>query len=159
MGRYLASVEDHLVLPAVVRLPVGEEHFRAQQGRHVATPVPVRLLIDTGSKRTTLIPGIVRHLDPPAGIDAQVVTPLAMGPTTLYWVRLEFPEAGLLPLGPIQVARLPMPAALSRFHGLLGRDLLDEWEAFLYEGRRRCYMLRDAPGLFGWLWHHLRHWL
>jgi hypothetical protein len=159
MGRYLATIDDHLVLPAVVGLPKGEERLRRQGGRRAATPVPGRLLIDTGSKRTTLIPGIIRHLDPPAGIDAQIVTPLATGPTTLYWVRLEFPEAGLLPLGPVQVARLPMPAALSRFHGVLGRDLLDQWEEFLYEGRRRCYMLRDAPGLFGWLRHHLRHWL
>ena len=159
MGRYLASIKEHLVLPALVSLPAGEISRRRQGGRRVATPVPARLLIDTGAKRTTLIPGIVRHLDPPAGIDVQVVTPLTVAPTTLYWVRLEFPEVGLMPLEPLQVARLPMPAALSQFHGLLGRDLLDQWEEFLYEGRRRCYMLRDAPGLFGWLRHHLRHWL
>jgi hypothetical protein len=159
MGRYLASVEDHLVLPAVVSLPEGEEHFRARQGHSTPTPVPVRLLIDTGAKRTTLIPGIVRHLNPPAGLDAQVVTPLGTGPAGLYWVRLAFPEAGLLPFDPVQVIRLPLPTGLSQFHGLLGHDLLRQWEEFLYEGRHRCYLLRDAPGLFGWLRHRLRPWL
>ena len=52
-----------------------------------------------------------------------------------------------------------MPPRLAQFHGLLGRDVLDQWEAFLYEGRHRCYMLRDRPGLFGRLRHRLRRWL
>jgi len=68
---------------------------------------------------------------------------------------LEFPEAGFVPFPEVLVARLPMPAALRQFHGLLGRDLLRRFESFEYEGRRGCYSLRDRPGVFTWL----RHWL
>jgi hypothetical protein len=88
-------------------------------------------------------------------MDAQVVTPLASGDVILYWVCLEFPEAGLAPVPEILVARLAMPPGLSQFHGLLGRDLLRSWESFLYEGRRGRYTLRDELGLLGWL----RRWL
>jgi len=118
-------------------------------------PVPVRLLIDTGSRRTTLVPGIVRHLDPPASVDVQVVTPVTSVAATLYWVRLGFPETGLAPLDPGEVVRLPMPVQLSQFHGLLGRDVFSRLESFEYEGRRGRYSLRDTPGWLGWL----RRWL
>src|SRR4051812_2396769 len=97
MGKYTASVEDHLILPAVVSLSAGPVHFLRQSGGRVPEPVPVRLLIDSGAKRTTLIPGLLRHLDPPPGGDVRVETPLAAVVATLYWVRLDFPEAGLIP--------------------------------------------------------------
>jgi hypothetical protein len=155
MGRYTAAVRDHLILPALVSLPAGEERLRRGAGQRVPAPVSLRLLIDTGSRRTTLIPGVVRHLDPPAGVEVELVTPLASVAATLYWVRLAFPEAGLAPFDPVQVARLPMPAQLSQFHGLLGRDLLGRLELFEYHGRRGYYSLRDAPGWLGWL----RRWL
>jgi hypothetical protein len=117
----------------------------------VPAPVSVRLMIDTGSKRTTLIPGIIRHLDPPAGAGVEVETAFRRVAATLYWVRLEFPEAGLAPFEYVQVARVPMPPGLSQFHGLLGRDLLRRLESCDYQGRRGCYTLRDRPGPFGWL--------
>jgi len=85
----------------------------------------------------------------------RVAAPLTTGFTRLFWVRLEFPEAGLAPFEFVQVARLAMPPELARFHGLLGRDLLGCWESFDYAGRRKLYTLRDTPGLFGWL----RRWL
>jgi hypothetical protein len=151
MGKYTATVQDHLILPALVSLPAGEERLRRRAGRPMPAPEPLHLLIDTGSRRTTLIPGIIRHLDPPAGVDVQVVTPLAAVVATLYWVRLEFPESGLASFEVAQVARLPMPPGLSQFHGLLGRDLLCRLESFEYEGRRGRYSLRDAPGWLGWL--------
>jgi len=81
MGKYIATVEDHLVLPALVRLPKGEEHFRGRAGRQVPVPVSIRLLIDTGSKRTTLIPGLIRHLNPQASQPVRVATSLAAGTT------------------------------------------------------------------------------
>jgi hypothetical protein len=155
MGKYTASVEDHLVLPARVRLPPDEERWLGGSGGRVPTPVPIRLLIDTGSRRTTLIPGIVRHLSPTTGCDARIITPLATGDTALYWVRLEFPGTGLPSIPEVLVARLGMPPGLIRFHGLLGRDLLSRLESFEYLGRRGRYTLRDTPGLFGWL----RRWL
>src|SRR5690242_13844269 len=104
MGKYIAHVEDHLILPALVRLPEPEEHLRRRAGRRVPEAVPIRLLIDTGSKRTTLIPGIIRHLNPPGGNEVRVAAPLRVGTTQLFWVRLEFPEAGLAPFELVQVA-------------------------------------------------------
>jgi hypothetical protein len=64
----------------------------------------------------------------------------------LYWIRLEFPDAGLAPFEHVQVARLAMPRGLGQFHGLLGRDLLRRWDSFLHEGRRGRYSLRDTLG-------------
>jgi hypothetical protein len=151
MGKYTASVEDHLILPARVRLPPADERLLRGSGGQVPAPVPIRLLIDTGSRRTTLIPGIIRHLGPTAGSAAHLVTPLGSLATDLFWVCLEFPGTGLPPRPEFLVARLPMPAGLAQFHGLLGRDLLHQWEEFLYQGRRRRYTVRDSPGLFGWL--------
>jgi hypothetical protein len=151
MGKYSAPVEDHLILPVAVSLRPGTERLRRQTGRPVPAPVPVRLVIDTGSKRTTLIPGIIHHLNPPRGADVRLVTPQAVGMVTLFWVRLAFPGIGLASFEHVQVARLAMPPELAQFHGLLGRDLLRRLESFDYEGRRGRYTLRDTPGLFGWL--------
>ena len=124
-------------------------------GEPVPPPVPVRLLIDTGSRRSTLIPGLFRHLLAPAAGSAQIVSAVGAARTRLFWVSLEFPEAGFVPFPEVLVARLPMPAALRQFHGLLGRDLLRRFESFEYEGRRGCYSFRDHPGVFTWL----RRWL
>jgi hypothetical protein len=151
MGKYSAPVEDHLILPAVVRLPVGSEHLRGRARSPVPAPVPVRLVIDTGSKRTTLIPGIIRHLDPEPGSDVRLVTPLATGTVTLFWVRLDFPGTTLRSFEQVQVGRVALPPELARFHGVLGRDLLSRLESFDYQGRRGCYIVRDTPGVFGWL--------
>jgi hypothetical protein len=125
--------------------------LRRRAGERVPGSVSIRLLIDTGSKRTTLIPGLIRHLDPQRGSSVRVAAPLRAGAARLFWVRLEFPEAGLAPFELVQVARLAMPPDLALFHGLLGRDLLSRLESFDYEGRRGRYTLRDTPGLFGWL--------
>jgi hypothetical protein len=123
MGKYWASVDDHLILPAVISVPAGHEIPLRRVGQPVPAPVPIQFLIDTGSKRTTLIPGVIRHLEPLAGSDVQVVAPAATLTTTLYWVRIDFPATGLAPFELVQVARLPMPPQLAQFHGLLGRDL------------------------------------
>ncbi len=151
MGKYTASVEDHLVLPARVRLPRMQERAMAGRGESVPEPVPIRLLIDTGAKRTTLIPGIVRHLQPRSGSEVQLIIPLRSGITDLFWVCLEFPEASLAPFPEVLVARVPMPPALAHFHGLLGRDLMRRLYSFEYLGQLGHYTLRDAPGWFGWL--------
>ncbi len=148
MGKYIAQVEDHLILPALVRLPVGDEQSRRRAGTQVPVPVPIRLLIDTGSKRTTLIPGIFRHLDPRGGNPVRVAAPLRVGTTQLFWVRLDFPEAGLTPFELVQVARLAMPPDLAQFHGLLGRDLLRRLDEFNYQGRRGATPCATRP--VGW---------
>jgi hypothetical protein len=151
MGKYAATVTDHLVLPARVRLPPVHECQFASSGRDVPAPVPVRLLVDTGARRTTLVPRIIRHLGPIFETEVQLVTPLASARTDLVWVCLESPEAGLASFPEVPVARLVMPPGLAQFHGLFGRDLLGRLESFEYEGRRRRYSLRDAPGWLGWL--------
>ena len=151
MGKFTAAVEDHLVLEARVRLPPGDERMLASLGRPVPRPVSIRLLIDTGARRTTLIPGIVRHLNPRPRGEARIVTPLASIEASLHWVCLEFPGTRLPAFPELLVARLPMPHRLAQFHGLLGRDLLRQFASFEYEGQRGCYTLRDSSGLFGWL--------
>jgi hypothetical protein len=151
MGKYSAPVEDHLILPAVVRLPAGSEHLRGRARIPFPAPVPVRLVIDTGSKRTTLIPGIIRHLDPEPGRRVRLVTPLGTGRVTLFWVRLDFPGTTLSSFEQVQVGRVDMPPELVQFHGVLGRDLLSRLESLDYQGRRGRYIVRDTPGVFGWL--------
>lgn len=153
MGKYTATVTDHLTLPARVLLTRGQEQLLRLAGRPVPLFVAARLLIDTGSKRTTIVPGVMRHLQPNFARDARVETSLAAGETSLFWVRLEFPETSLGPIPELAVARLDLPPSLRAFHGVIGRDLLGRWEAFLYEGRRGRFTLRDTPpGLLGWLW-------
>ena len=155
MGKYTASVEDHLILPARVRLVLPQEGQLANRGQSVPAPVSIRLLIDTGAKRTTLIPGVVDHLRPITGGEARLVTPFGSTMTDLVWVRLEFPEAGLASFPEVLVARHPMPPMLSQFHGLFGRDLLGRMHSLDYQGRRRRYVLRDTPGWLDWLWRWL----
>jgi hypothetical protein len=155
MGKYTALVDDHLILPARVSVTPGRERELLSTGLSIPSPVSVRLVIDTGSKRTTLTPGLLRHLRISVAGSARLIIARSIGSTELFWVRLEFPKAGLVPFPEILVARLPMPAALSQFHGLLGRDLLRRLASFDYEGRRGCYTIRDKAGLFAWL----RRWL
>jgi hypothetical protein len=155
MGKYVAEVKDHLILPARVRATWDREQFFQATGQVVPTPVAIRLLIDTGSKRSTLIPGIVRHLQPSVATRSRLVTPLGSAMTDLVWVHLEFPEAGLAPFPHVLVARHPMPPSLAQFHGLLGRDLLSRLHSFEYLGRLQRYSLRDTPGWFD----RLRRWL
>jgi hypothetical protein len=151
MGNFSASVADHLILPARVRLTPARERALQRAGQSVPIPVPVRLLIDTGAKRTTLLPGVVRHLQPMMGGTVQVVTALRSVVTDLVWVCLEFPEAKLASFTEVLVARLPMPSMLAQFHGLLGRDLLSRLHSFEYQGRRGWYTLRDRSGWLDWL--------
>jgi hypothetical protein len=155
MGKFTSLVQDHLILPAQVGPTIGQEQRFCLLGQGVPRPLSISLLIDTGSRRTTLIPGIIQHMQPTAESDVQVETPLARVATTLYWVRLEFPKTKLAPFPEVLAARLAMPPGLSHFHGLLGRDLLRRWESCDYQGLRGSYTVRDTPGLFGWL----RRWL
>jgi hypothetical protein len=155
MGKYTATVADHLILPARVRVTPGREQELRVLGQSVPVPISIRLLINTGSKRTTLIPGILRHLQTMPDSPVRIHTAAGDVATSLSWVCLEFPETGLAAFPEILVARLPMPPAVSQFHGLLGRDLLRRLASFEYEGQRGCYTLRDRLGLLG----GLRRWL
>ena len=144
MGKYSAHVEDHLILPALVQLHAGDELSRRRAEEQLPVAVPIRLLIDTGSKRTTLIPGIIGHQTRRAVMQSGWLHPCA-GTTRLFWVRLDFPEAGLASFELVQVARLAMPPDLAQFHGLLGRDLLRLLDEFNYQGRRGATPCATRP--------------
>ena len=132
-------------------MPIADEQARRRVGRRVADPVAVHLLIDTGTKRTTLNPAVLRHLEAEPGHDVQLITPAEQMAATMFWVRLEFPGTRLASFDYVQVARLEMPPALRHSHGLLGRDLLRMWDEFRSQGRRGRYLIYDTPGLLGWL--------
>jgi hypothetical protein len=152
MGKYTGAVHDRLVLPARVQNTHGREHALRLLGRTLSAAVPVRLLIDTGSGRSTLLPAILAHLNPALQGTVRVETSLGVADTSLFWVRLEFPGTSLAAVPELAVARLALPPSLRSFHGLIGRDLLHRWESFLFEGRRGRFTIRDTPGgLFGWL--------
>lgn len=150
MGKYTAEVDDHLVLPARVLLPLGHERDLHRAGLPVPVGVPVRLVIDMGSRRTTLIPSVLASLDPRPGDAVLVEASTGATATALFWVRLEFPEAGLESVGHLEVARLELPPSLQGFHGVIGRDILFRWEWFRLEGRRRRLSVCDTRGWFSW---------
>lgn len=151
MGKYTAEVDDYLVLPARVLLPLARERELHRARQPVPVGVPVRLVIDTGSRRSTLLPSVLTSLDPRPGDAVLVETSTGAEETALFWVRLEFPETLLEPVSHLAVARLELPSSLRGYHGVIGRDLLFRWEWFLLEGRRRRLSLRDNPSRFGWL--------
>jgi hypothetical protein len=155
MGKYTSAVDDHLTLPARVGVSQGEAHRLRRQGKPIPNPISVRFLIDTGAKRTTLSPEFIRQFGLASGTRVQVLTASGTLATRFYWMQIEFPEAGLAAFEHVQVASLAMPAALSQFHGLLGRDLLGSLDSLLYEGQNNRYTLRDRSGPFSWL----RRWL
>jgi hypothetical protein len=151
MGIYTANVEEHLVLPARVSLTEDERRVFKMLGRTTAEPIDIRLIVDTGSRRTCLSPAIIDQLRPLSQGRLRVETSLASGETTLFWMRLEFPESTLHPVAELSVARLQMPRGMSKFDGVLGRDVLRRWHRLAYEGRRGRLVIRDLPpSLFDW---------
>jgi hypothetical protein len=151
MGRYRSAVQDRLILPARVSLTQGTAEAIRLLGRPVPAPNPIHLLIDTGSKRSSLVPSILDHLKPAMAGRANVETSLGTGKSELFWVRLEFPATSLEAVPHLAVARLPMPPSLQDLQGVVGRDLLSVWDFLLYEGRHGRLTIRDVPrGLFGW---------
>ncbi len=136
MGSFRAAVQDRLILPATALLTREVEAAARALGRSIAAPIAVRLVLDTGSKRSSMVPSVLDRLNPPPAGRANVETVLASAAIELFWVRLEFPDSSLAAVPLVAVARLPMPASLREYQGVVGRDLLSRWESFLYEGRR-----------------------
>ena len=93
-----------------------------------------------------MAPSVIAHLNPALRGIARVETSLLAAQVTLYWVRLEFPGTSLAPIPALAVARLEMPSSLHALEGVLGRDILSQWESFLYEGRRGRFVIRDSRG-------------
>lgn len=149
MGKYITSVRDHLILVARAMPTENARRLSQAQGRPVAPAAPVRLIIDTGSRRSTLIPSVVEQLDlNPLG-RTRVETSLGSGKSNLFTVRFEFPDTSLSAIPELLVARLALPPSLhALFHGVIGRDVLRRWEYFRYEGRRQRLTVRDTPNRF-----------
>jgi hypothetical protein len=152
MAIYRAHVQDRLILPAQVALTRDQEGWLGILGRPVPAPIPVQLLIDTGSTRCSLIPSVLARLNPePSGI-ARLETGLGTARASLFRIRLEFPHTKLAAIPEFVVARVPLPSSLSAFHGVIGRDLLRRWESFCYQGRRGRLTIRDTRSpLFRWM--------
>lgn len=151
MGKYKAGVQDQLILPGRVSVVAGRREALQLAGRAIPSPEAVRLMIDTGSRRSSLIPGIINRLGAHLGGAVRVETSLASVRADLFWVQLEFPGTGLSPVPETLMTRLPLPPRLHDFHGVIGRDLLSRWEYLLYEGRRGRLTVRDSPSLWSWL--------
>jgi hypothetical protein len=152
MGKYTAEASDHLIVPAIAGRTSGRQQLDRLMGRPRGPLVPVRLIIDTGSKRSTLTPAIIAQLSPSQGGDAQLETSLTTASLSLFWVRLEFPDTPLALVSELAVARVPMPTPLQSFHGVIGRDLLCRWDYLLYQGLRKRFSIRDIPSrFFTWL--------
>jgi len=151
MGVYRTAVLDRLDVPARVRLPEGDERAYRLFGRPIPQAIPIRLIIDTGAKRSSLVPQVLNQLAPTSASRATDEIGLGMRQTELYWVRLEFMAGTLAAVPRLAVARLPLPSSLQEYHGLIGRDLLSKWYSLLYEGQRGQLTIRDSrAGFFSW---------
>jgi hypothetical protein len=149
MAKYSATVQDRLILPALVALIPEQEQWLRILDRAIPAPIPVQLLIDTGSTRSSLVPSVLGRLNPEQSGVARLETSLATARAALFRIRLEFPHTKLGSIPELIVARVPLPSSLSGFHGVIGRDLLRRWESFHYQGLRGRLTIRDTPS---WLW-------
>ena len=152
MGKFITSVHDHLILTARAMLTDDDRRIAQVQGKPFSPPIPIRLVIDTGSGLSTLIPSVVEQLNLNPRGRARVETSLGSGKSNLFAIRLEFPDTSLSAIPELLVPRLALPASLHAFHGVIGRDVLSRWEYFRYEGRRHRLIIRDRPNpLLRWL--------
>jgi hypothetical protein len=152
MGKFITSVDDHLILNACAMLTDEDRRNFQAQGQACPPPIPIRLVIDTGSRRSTLIPSVIAQFTLSPRGWTRVHTSLASGKSNLFAVRFEFPDTGLGAIPKLLVARLGLPSSLPAFHGVIGRDVLRRWEYFRYEGRCQRLIIRDTP-------HPLLRWL
>jgi hypothetical protein len=152
MSKFTTSVHDRWILPARAGLTAGQEKRLQLAGKRLPSTVAVRLIVDSGSGRSSLVPPVIEQLKPLSQKPVHVETSAGTVATMLYWVRLEFPHTKLGPFSDIPVAQMPLPPSLKAFLGLIGRDLLRRWEELRFQGRRGRLTIRDRPSLwFGWL--------
>jgi hypothetical protein len=109
MGKLTTAVDDHWIIPATVLPTHGHQHEFRRLGQPIPASVSVRLLVDTGSKRSAMIPGVIGRLKATLAGMVRVETSFGIGETELYWVRFEFPGSSLHPISQVPVARLKLP--------------------------------------------------
>lgn len=83
MGIFTSQVVDHWIMPVAVSQVLGQQHEFRVLRRPIPQPVPVQLIVDSGSKRTSLIPEVIRELQPYAAGKVHVETSLAVGESQL----------------------------------------------------------------------------
>src|SRR5438445_7284891 len=113
MARYSAPVHDRLIIAAQAQLTPGHEHLLRLAGRPVPAPIPVQLLLDTGSARCTLLPSVLDRLQAVPGRPVRHETALGVTETSLFWIRLDFPDTKLGAVPELVVVRAPLPGSLS----------------------------------------------
>jgi hypothetical protein len=152
MGKHTAASSGPLVISAQVQVTRGQEKVLRLIGRTAPHSLPIRLLIDTGSRLSTIIPSVISQLNPAVGGVARIETSLASAIANLFWVRLDFPGTSLAAVPQLVVASVTLPPSLQSFHGIIGRDLLSRWDYLLYEGRAGRFTIRDRARWrwFGW---------
>lgn len=154
MGVYrstLAAELDEITVPAVVCLTLEELAVNRRYGLLLHPTIPVRLVVDNGSRYCSLTPAVLQQLKPRSEGQFLLQGPLAEQSVEHFSVRLEFPTAGLQPVDNLKVVSLPMPPKFGgAYQGIIGRDLLRHWY-FYHAGPRRRFTIRDRPSLWTWL--------
>lgn len=123
---------------------------RVSSLRQPELALTVRLVLDTGSRRSTLISAILNQLRLPSIGEIVLQTALAQSRVRLFNVRIEFALGSLLPIPRMIVVGAPVPRKLSGFDGVIGRDILSRWEIFI-SGPRKRLVVRDGASWRGWL--------
>jgi hypothetical protein len=126
-----------LVVAGRVGLSAAEAAKLVQSGQPVPPPVPVRALIDTGSDRTAVAPGIIRQLGLQPLIHGMAHTAGGSFQVNLYCIGLTIhgPTRGAgaeLSLSDLLVSELTVALP---FEVLIGLDVL-----------RECLLVLDGPG-------------
>src|SRR5947207_4591397 len=109
MGLYRSVVSDPLEalsLPVQVALPEADAKARRLYGHPVPAPVAVHLILDTGSRLSSLTPEILGQVQAPTCGRTRVQGSVGEGPATLDKVRMEFLRSSLAPLPAMVVVGL-----------------------------------------------------
>lgn len=153
MGVYRIRLDDSgdpVFLPVVISIPADSVATRRQLVGPLRNTVSTRLVLDSGSRLSCLSYPVLEPLNAPCAGPLRLQTAAGTRMVDRFRVRLEFPPGTLKPIPDVTVARIQMPAKLSTYGGVIGRDILDQWE-FFWSGFRRRLATRDYPSFWGWL--------
>src|SRR5438552_4052265 len=130
MGLYRGAVEDILFVPVRVSLLSSDAQTLQLRGSSVPAPVEVRLVLDSGSRRSTLTLSILQHLQCPPGQPVEVQTSTGEHRANYYEVGMDFLSGTLGALPHVSVVGTALPRRLRDYGGVIGRDILSGWELF-----------------------------
>jgi len=153
MGVYRSRIPkgEVLYLPSTLSITPGDSQAMTRLGGAVPRRLPARLVIDTGSRQSCLVPSLLDQLGSCTIGTVRVQTVFGRSIANLFRVRLEFPVGSLAPISSLKVVSLQMPSKLAGvFQGVIGRDILSQW-AFCYSGFSGRLTIRDTPSIWSWL--------